>query len=127
VLRENKELELDVTLGKRPDNNPVVSGSTQDESSSSEKLGLSVQNLTPDVAKRLGFEETEGVIVANVEVGSPAYNAGLKMGDVILEANKTKLKTTRDFEKAVSNLEKEDTLALLVARGKITFYVAIEL
>lgn len=127
VLRENKELELDVILGKRPETNQVTSGNTPEEYSSSEKLGLSVQNLTPDVAKQLGFEGSEGVLVANVDAGSPAYEAGLKRGDILLEANKTILKTTQDFEKVVSNLENENTLALLVARGKITFYVAIKL
>ncbi len=127
LLRNKNEVELNVTLGKRPEKAPVISSNRSEESSSSERLGLTVQNLTSDFANQLGFEGSDGVVVTNVEYESPAYNGGLKKGDIILEVNSTKVNTTQDFEKAVSKLEKENSLAMLVARGKTTFYVAIEL
>jgi serine protease Do len=127
LLRNNKKVELNVTLGIRPDSTPVISSNKPEESSSSEKLGITVEKLTPDFAAQLGYEGSDGVVVTNVEFNSPAYTAGLKKGDIILEVNGTVVNTTQSFEKAVSKLEKGNSLALLVARDKTTFYVAIEL
>jgi serine protease Do len=114
-------------LGIRPDSTPVISSNQPEESSSSEKLGITVEKLTPDFAAQLGYEGSDGVVVTNVEFNSPAYTAGLKKGDIILEVNGTVVNTTQSFEKTVSKLEKGNSLALLVARDKTTFYVAIEL
>jgi serine protease Do len=47
-------------------------------------LGVSIQNLTPELAKSLGIKETEGALIAGVESGSPADKAGLKRGDLIV-------------------------------------------
>ncbi len=47
-------------------------------------MGVSVQNLTPELAKSLGFKETEGALVSGVEKGSPADKAGLKRGDLVI-------------------------------------------
>src|SRR3974377_904064 len=52
-------------------------------------LGLAVQELTPDLAKRLGLPAGQGVVVAQVSPGSPADEAGLRQGDVILEVART--------------------------------------
>jgi len=54
-------------------------------------LGVSIQNLTPDLAKSLSIKETEGALVSGVESGSPADKAGLKRGDLITEMNGKKV------------------------------------
>jgi serine protease Do len=53
-------------------------------------LGVSIQNLTVDLAKSLGIRETEGALISGVESGSPADKAGFKRGDLITEINGTK-------------------------------------
>ncbi len=50
-------------------------------------LGVSIQDLTPELAKSLGIKETEGALIAGVENGSPADKAGLKRGDLVTEMN----------------------------------------
>jgi serine protease Do len=47
-------------------------------------MGVSIQNLTPELAKTMGFKETEGVLISGVESGSPADKAGLKRSDLIV-------------------------------------------
>lgn len=54
-------------------------------------LGVSIQDLTPDLAKSLGIRETAGALVSNVETGSPADKAGLKRGDLITGINTKKV------------------------------------
>ncbi len=54
-------------------------------------LGVSIQNLTPDLGKSLGIKETAGALVSGVEAGSPADKAGLKRGDLITAINATKV------------------------------------
>jgi serine protease Do len=60
-------------------------------------IGLLVQEMTPLIARSFGLESTEGVIVSQVDRGSPADKAGLKRGDVIVEVNGGHI---RDFESA---------------------------
>jgi serine protease Do len=127
VQRKNEKIELNVTLGTRPNNASAQQSNSTDELASSEKLGLTVQNLTPEVAKHFGFDGKNGVVITEIEVGSPAESAGLKSGDIIREVNQTAVNSTEDFENIISNITKGDTVALLVARGKFTFYVAIEI
>jgi serine protease Do len=80
--------------------------------------------MTPDEIKKTGYE---GVIITNVKSGSAAENAGLKEGDIIREVNRKMIKSTDDFDNIISKVDKGDTIALLVARGEFTFYVAIQL
>jgi serine protease Do len=54
-------------------------------------LGVSVQNLTPELAKSLGIKETEGALIAGVENDSPADKAGLKRGDLVIEISGKKI------------------------------------
>ena len=124
VLRDGDKIDMDVTLGKRPENSSGNMENGSGEPTSSDKLGLTVKDMTPDAVKKTGYE---GVIVTNVESGSAAEEAGLKEGDIIREVNRKMIESTADFKDIISNLNKGDTVALLVARGEYTFYVAIEL
>jgi len=65
-------------------------------------LGVSIQNLTPDLAKSLGIKETEGALIAGVESGSPADKAGLKRGDLVTEMNGKKITDVTALRNTVS-------------------------
>ena len=54
-------------------------------------LGVSIQNLTPELAKSLGIKETVGALISGVEIGSPADKAGIKRGDLVTEMNGKKI------------------------------------
>jgi serine protease Do len=54
-------------------------------------LGVSIQNLTPELAKSLGIKQTEGALIAGVESKSPADKAGLKRGDLVIELSGKKV------------------------------------
>ena len=66
-------------------------------STSHKSLGITVQNVTPEIAKGFGLKKEAGVLVARVEPGSPAADAGIQKGDVIQEVNRKPIKDVEDF------------------------------
>ena len=70
-------------------------------------LGVSIQNLTPDLAKSLGIKETEGALIAGVENSSPADKAGLKRGDLITEMNGKKITDATTLRNVVASMAPE--------------------
>jgi serine protease Do len=74
VLRDRKEVPLTVVVGQLKDEEVVASGPEKGE------LGLTVQNVTPQIAESLGLEKTEGLVVTGVEPGSAADEAGIRRG-----------------------------------------------
>ena len=65
-------------------------------------LGVTMQPLSPPLAKAAGLENTSGVLVAAVAVGSPAHNADIQVGDIITSFDRKPVKTTRDLAIAVA-------------------------
>ena len=87
-------------------------------------LGISVQNLTPEIARRLRLKTEAGVLVTRVEGGSPAANAGIQTGDVIREVNR---KPVKDADDLVQKIEQADqsSILLLVQRGQNNMFAAV--
>ncbi|MDH5384007.1 MAG: DegQ family serine endoprotease [Candidatus Aminicenantes bacterium] len=128
LLRDGKKVEVTVTLGERQKEGRggQFPQEPQPEAQTSQKLGLSVQTLTPDIAEQLGYQKDSGVIVADVFSGSPAEEAGLQRGDLIKEVNRKEVRTVQDFEKKNKDLKSGDVAALLVRRGQNTFFTTIK-
>ena len=86
-------------------------------------FGIAVQDLTPEVAEQLGVEGEEGVVVTGVQPGSPAEEAGIRRGDVILEVNQNDVADTEAFLEATEDAEKA---LLLVRRGESSIFIAMK-
>ena len=130
LLRDGKEKEVTVTLGERPKDLTASRGETEEgseEEQSSQKLGLSVQTLTSDLARQLKYEGDHGVLISSVTTGSAAEDGGLKRGDLIKEVNRKEVSSVQDFNTAIKAIGKGDTAAFLVRRGANTFYVGLQL
>ncbi len=125
IMRDGKTRQLTVTLGERP---AEVSrgGRSQPERPSEQALGVTVQNVTKDLADQLGYRIGEGVVVTGVEPGSPAGNAGIQPGDLIESVNRQSISSVEDFEKIISRV-KEDKVLLLVRRGEYSRFVVVPL
>ncbi len=91
-----------------------------------EKLGVEVQTLTPDIARQLGTEQKQGVVITQVAPGSVAEDAGLQKGDVIFEVNRQPVSSVREFENQISS-NKSETLLLAVDRQGNSFFVTLAL
>ena len=128
LIRDGKQVEVTVKVAERPEN-LASRGSNEGEESggqTSEKLGLSVQALTPELAKQLGYENDHGVAVTAVTPGSPADDAGIKAGDLIKEVNRKAIHSVEEFTRAVKVIKKGESVAMLVRRGQNTFYAGIQ-
>jgi serine protease Do len=122
ILRDGKEKRVEVTIGELPQD--VVSEDSSPESS--EQLGLSVRNLTPDLAARLDYEGESGVVISQVEPGSVAQLAGLRAGSLIQEVNRKAVTNVREFKKQLDQTPKGESILLLVKEGQYSRFVALE-
>ncbi len=120
VFREGKRETLSIKMGKLEEKESKVASSEELK----EELGLTVQDLTPEIARQLRLDFEEGVIVTRVEQGSLAHQAGMKPRDVILEVNRTKISSVKEFKKTVKKNRKSHLF--LVQRGRNTLFVAIK-
>jgi serine protease Do len=128
LLRNGREMTVPVVLGERPkDFDANRSGDEEvPEEQTGEKLGLTLQALTPEIARQLGYQNEDGVLIGGVTAGSPADDAGLRRGDLIKEANRAEVGSVQEFRRAVGRLQSGDSLVLLVRRGQNTSYAAIQ-
>ena len=87
-------------------------------------FGLNVQKITPDIARQLGVDENEGVVITSVEPGGPASEAGLRRRDVILEVNRESINDESTLREKLNAVKK--SALLLVRRGDATLFVALK-
>jgi len=129
-LRGGKERDLEVTIAEQPKTIAQLE-SPGDEGgetrSSGAFAGMDVRELTPELARRfnLSREEKGGVIVARVAEGSPAGEAGLQVGDLITEINRTPIADLRDFQNVTGSLAAREPALVLVVRNSRNFYLTI--
>ena len=121
-VRNGKKQDATVTIADRAKLFAARLGE-EDESQSEEapkasKFGVTVRNITPDLADRLGIAAGRGVVVQDVKQGSFAEDLGLNRGDVVLEVNKQPVNTPDDFTKIESSLKSgQDVVFLVRPRG----------
>jgi serine protease Do len=121
-LREGKPAQTQVALAELPDEDQrqAVEGQGQG------KVGLGLQTLTPDVASSLGLERgTRGAVVTDVVKGSPAENAGIKPGDVIVEVDRRPVGSSEEAVTALRSAQKNGHL-LRVRGANGTRFVTIK-
>ncbi|MCK4576962.1 Do family serine endopeptidase [candidate division WOR-3 bacterium] len=81
-------------------------------------LGISIQELTPEIATGLGLDITKGVIVAKVLSGSPAEKGRLKDGDIIIKLNGETVEDIDKFKLMVASITPKKRVNIIVIRGK---------
>ena len=80
------------------------------------RIGVMIQDLTPDLAEALGLEIERGALVSRVESGSPAEAAGLHAGDVIVAVNGAKVAGSRELRNSIGLVRVGDEIELEVQR-----------
>lgn len=126
VMRDGNPVELTATLDEynvegvanNPQDNDGDGPSAQPQGG---KLGLSLQPVTPQVAKQLGMDGSDGLLVTDVDQAGPAAEAGIARGDVILEINRTAVKSVDDVQAALDKAGDRPVLMLVARRGGAVF------
>ena len=81
-------------------------------------IGVSVQQLNPELSEFFGLEEGTGILVSSIDGGGPAEKAGLKVGDVIIAADGTKIENSQDLVKLIQGKEKGEKITIEYIRNK---------
>ena len=121
LLRNGEEKTISVELGTMPEGEQnIVSPEEKSD------WGMRVQELTPQLAHQLGLEPgTTGVVISEVNNGSPAAAAGLRPGDLITEVNREAIKNLNDYRQALQKVKKGENLLLLIKRAGGSFYTVL--
>ena len=129
VVRDGQNRTIEVKVAKRSDDKDEVAAEGDEEPSLKEtgkaRIGVQVQDVTKELAERLGLDDIAGALVTDVGDGTPAERAGIERGDVILEVNRQPVENAAAFAKAVRAAEPGRSLLLLVRSGRGTRYVAV--
>lgn len=120
VIRDGRRKVIKATIDKLEDTGVPVSTNI-------EKIGLRVQDITPDLKQSLDLDSQDGVLVADVIFDSPANAAGIRRGDVIAEINREKINNLHDFQEKMGKVNTEDALLFLIKRGGSTIYIAVKM
>ena len=121
IIRNGKEKSLQVQIGTMPQGQEALSPENAGT------WGLTVQEMTPDLARHLNLNPDEkGVVISGVEPGSPAADAGLRTGDIIKEINRKEIKDLGDYNSAIRKAGKSGSVLLLVKRGEGTIFIVLK-
>ena len=125
LLRDGKALDVVVKVGALgTDQQRAESGSDGATGDTLARLGAQLHDITPDLATRFNTRQRHGVVVVEVEPDSVAASAGLRPGDLVLEANRHAVTDMASLAQALD--DSPDGLVLLVRRGSNAFYIAID-
>jgi serine protease Do len=124
VMRDGKTLSVPVTLeamGSRDGNDKLAASSDNGKP----RWGVGIADLTSEVRSQIGApSDVKGAVIERVQPGSPADDAGLLPGEIIIGVNRRQTPSASDVQKALASVPKgQDALVLVWANGGSTFRV----
>ncbi|MDD4871959.1 MAG: Do family serine endopeptidase [Kiritimatiellae bacterium] len=124
ISRDGKEKSMVVGTDALPDesdnNGPILSSTAKPD-----RMGITVRNLTSELAEKFDLDIEKGVVVVDVQDGSIAWRAGIQPGVVITGVNRKSVSTVAEFNKAI--LEAKDKVLLRISDGRISRYVPLKI
>jgi len=119
VFRGGQVISLEATVAEMEEPKEVA------EAPSRKPLGISVQNITAEIAGSLGLETTTGVVVTEVEAGTPAAKAGIRRSDVIIEVDRKPVKDAEEFGQAIEATKGQENILFLIRRGESNLFIVV--
>jgi serine protease Do len=125
LLKDGKAITKNVKIAQMEETTTKVA-----EGPVGKQIGITVQNITPEIGRALGLKNASGAVITQVESGSPAADAGLQRGDVIKEVDR---KTIKNANECIQNIElakkgnDSSSILLLIQRNENSLYIAVTL
>lgn len=120
ILRNGTPKDIVVEIGNYPTSSPQVA------LRKGNKLGFEVQDLTPDIVRKLGLDDEIGVVITDIEQGSTAAWAGLKKGSVILAVNQKDVHSVKEFNEFLEQTPPNRPVLFLIKQGEGVRFVSIK-
>jgi serine protease Do len=121
VIRKGRKEDFQVKIAELKEEEPMEISKAQPD------LGMTAQEITPQVARELGLSETSGIVILEVEGDSPAAEAGILPGDIILEIDHEPVENLAQFSRKMKTYKSGDTILFLVKREEATLYLTLKM
>jgi serine protease Do len=126
IIRDGKQETLTAVIGTLSEKMAQAGAGSAEGSEQLAALGLRVQGLTPQLARRYGLENEKGVLVTGVEGGSLAATAGLQAGDLIVEVDRQSVTNADELRDVLTKAKNKDTVLLLIKRKGGSLFVVLQ-
>ncbi len=124
VIRDGREKKIQVTIGEQPANFGK-GGITASDKNSLNKYGLTLQELSEELAEKFEYEVGSGLVISDVKAGSSAEKAGLKPGHLVEEINRQPVRNLKELKKIVEMSGKSGKILMRVRSGNYSTYVVL--
>ncbi len=122
VLRDGKPRTVTAEIAALPEPQQAAEAASPGR----ERLGLSIQPLTSALAKKLEVPDKAGLVVAGVKDGSPADEAGIQPGDVIVQVNRKPVRTVLELRQALAAQKPGEPTLFQIHRKDASLFVAVQ-
>jgi len=122
IIRDGKE----TTIPVKTEQMPGERAEAELPEIKSEWFGLKVEELTPQLAQRWGITAKRGVVIVEVEPGSTGHNAGVQPGDVILEVNRKKINSMKNYHLVMQASHPSEGVLFLINRKGSNIFVILQ-
>jgi serine protease Do len=119
LLRVGEQVSLSLTVGEMKEEESLAKAEDGD-------LGFAVEPVDAEVAIELGLDRADGVVVVAVQPGSSADDAGVERGDVIIEINRSPVRSLSDYNEALAKTGPGKSLLFRVTRGSGSLFLAMK-
>lgn len=121
IFRDGKELELSLPVGTLPERKVEIIPALD----RFDDIGITVKNLNEELAYKWRIKEPHGVVVMKLKEYSPAFIAGVRVGDLIREIERTPVSDTKDYKSIMTEHRERKHLLFLIQRAGVNKYVVV--
>jgi serine protease Do len=126
IIRNGNKRTLDIKVGELKDEEEKSYQKKESGNSSDNKLGFTVGDITPEMAREYNLTEKSGVIILQVDGVSLAEEVGLQPGDIVVEIDMEKITNTNQFNKKIKGYKAGVTILLLVKREGSSLFLTLK-
>ncbi len=124
IIRDREEKTIKITIGEQPPDFASTAKGAADKGILS-KMGLNLQDLTPALAKKFGYENNQGVLIADVARDSQAAKANIRPGTLIEEVNKIRVHNLKELNMVLEKSENQNQVLLRIRHGEHSRFIVL--
>ncbi|MCL2458729.1 MAG: DegQ family serine endoprotease [Desulfobulbus sp.] len=124
ILRDGSEKDLVVAVGEQPAD--MASLGKKTTGAALNEFGLTLQDLTKELAEQFSYAKDQGVLISDVEADSPAAELGLQSGMLIEEVNRTRVRNLKELQQVLKKAGSAKQILLRIRSGERSQYIVLQ-